>query len=85
MILYQIKCNEKSTGNCLSSATQDRSILDKAKYLMHNNMAASIEAIQQLDDIIFQLAVSDGNRLKADWLNIQFRKLHFVILEFNVC
>jgi hypothetical protein len=44
-------------GNSLSSATQDRHILDKAKYLMRNNMAASIEAVQQLDDIIFQLAV----------------------------
>ena len=46
-----------TTGNSLSSATQDRNILDKAKYLLKNNMAASIEAVQQLDDFIFQLAV----------------------------
>jgi len=45
-------------GNSLSSATQDRSVLDKARYLLRNNMAASIEAIQQLDDFMFQLASS---------------------------
>jgi len=45
-------------GNSLSSATQDRSVLDKARYLLRNNMAASIEAIQQLDDFLFQLASS---------------------------
>lgn len=45
-------------GNSLSSLTQDRDILDKAKYLVRNNMAASIEAVQQLDDIVFQLASS---------------------------
>lgn len=51
-------------GNSLSSATQDRDILDKAKYLIRNNMAASIEAVQQLDDIVFQLAVSKKKKKK---------------------
>lgn len=45
-------------GNSLSSATQDRGVLDKARYLLRNNMAASIEAIQQLDNFMFQLASS---------------------------
>ena len=42
----------------MSSATQDRGILDKARYLLRNNMAASIDAIRMLDDVIFQLAVN---------------------------
>ena len=38
-------------------------MLDKARYLLQNNMAASAEAIQLLDDFLFQLAVQllDGN------------------------
>lgn len=62
MVFYKccfIKCVEifLFKGNSLSSATQDRDVLDKARYLLRNNMAASIEAVHSLDDVVFQLAV----------------------------
>ena len=66
MTSLKIYLNYFSLGNSLSSATQDRHILDKAKYLIRNNMAASIEAVQQLDEIIFQLAV------RTDYYIIRF-------------
>ncbi len=49
--------SDKTSGNSLSSATQDRDVLDKARYLLQNNMATSAEAIHLLDDFLFQLAV----------------------------
>ncbi|XP_076458438.1 DNA polymerase delta subunit 2-like [Babylonia areolata] len=45
-------------GNSLSRATQDRDSLSKAKYLTKKSSAGSVEAMKNLDDIMFQLSGS---------------------------
>ncbi|XP_061191670.1 DNA polymerase delta subunit 2-like [Saccostrea echinata] len=55
-------CSEISrivvTGNSLSSSTQDKDSLQKAKYLSKKSAAGSVEAIKSLDDVFTQLASS---------------------------
>ncbi|KAK7113051.1 DNA polymerase delta subunit 2-like [Littorina saxatilis] len=43
-------------GNSLSRSTQDRDSLSKAKYLTKKSSAGSVEAMKNLDDIMFQLS-----------------------------
>ncbi|CAH1795392.1 unnamed protein product [Owenia fusiformis] len=43
-------------GNSLSSETQDKDSLTKAKYLTTHSAAGSVEAIKSLDDLLVQLA-----------------------------
>ncbi|KAL8585414.1 hypothetical protein ACOMHN_046657 [Nucella lapillus] len=45
-------------GNSLSRSTQDRDSLSKAKYLTKKSSAGSVEAMKNLDDIMYQLSGS---------------------------
>ncbi|RNA41262.1 DNA polymerase delta subunit 2, partial [Brachionus plicatilis] len=42
-------------GNSLSSSTQSKDMINKAKYLTKNYVAGSVGAIKQLDDFLLQL------------------------------
>ena len=42
-------------GNSLSSSTQSKDMINKAKYLTKNYVAGSVSAIKQLDDFLLQL------------------------------
>ncbi|CAF1120832.1 unnamed protein product [Brachionus calyciflorus] len=49
-------------GNSLSSSTQSKDMINKAKYLTKNYVAGSVGAIRQLDDFLLQLI----NKLEVD-------------------
>lgn len=43
------------TGNSLSSTTQSKDMINKAKYLTKNYVVGSVSAIKQLDEMLLQL------------------------------
>ncbi|XP_052701812.1 DNA polymerase delta subunit 2-like [Crassostrea angulata] len=51
-------CRVIVAGNSLSSSTQDKDSLQKAKYLSKKTAAGSVDAVKTLDDVFTQLASS---------------------------